>query len=116
MTANTWISLRDFVEQIVSTTALDRLDHPSQRLLEWVVKNHDKTRPIFMQTLVMKSGVASPATIYKCVEKLSVGNFLSVTVDQMDQRRRVIAPTAQTTKLMNELAHSAKAWAKTAGI
>jgi DNA-binding MarR family transcriptional regulator len=116
MTPNTWISLRDFIEEIVSATALARLDHPSQRLLEWVAKHYNKTNPIYMQTLVMKSGVASPATIYKCVEKLSEENFLSVTVDATDQRRRIIAPTAQAIKLMTELASSAKAWAKSVGV
>jgi DNA-binding MarR family transcriptional regulator len=116
MTPNTWISLRDFIEEVVSTSALARLDHPSQRLLEWIAKNYNKTNPIYMQTLVMKSGVASPATIYKCVEKLSEINFLSVTVDATDQRRRIITPTAQAMRLMNELAHSAKAWAKSVGV
>ena len=66
---------------------------------------------MFVQTIVMKSDVASPATIHKGLAILEREGMISVKVDPEDTRRRIVSPTERAKKLMAKLSQRVKAWA-----
>ncbi len=110
---NAWLNLRELLEAINTETDLKDLDSRTQRLLEWIVTNYSADRPIFVQHIVMKSDVASPATIHKGLAILEREGLISVKVDSADSRRRIVAPTDRARKLMANLSQKVKVWAET---
>ena len=66
---------------------------------------------MFVQTIVMKSDVASPATIHKGLAILEREGMITVKVDSEDTRRRIVSPTERAKKLMAKLSQRVKAWA-----
>jgi DNA-binding MarR family transcriptional regulator len=110
---NAWINLRELLHVINEETDLKGLDPRTQRLLEWIIANYSPERPIFVQHIVMKSRVASPATIHKSLSILEREGLISVKVDSEDTRRRIVAPTDRAKKLMAKLSSKVKAWAET---
>lgn len=112
MSMNAWLNLRQLLDVVNSDTDFKQLDDRSQRLLEWIVANHSPERPLFVQTIVMKSDVASPATIHKGLSILERQGLISMKVDPADTRRRIVSPTDRAKKLMQKLAQRVQAWAE----
>ena len=114
MPKNTWISLRQFIDQATAKTGYDQIDQAAQRLLEWII-NRQESNPngaIFIQTVVLKSDIASPATIFKLIALLQQKKLISVTTDIEDARRKRILPTEKATEHIRELSRLASDWAK----
>jgi DNA-binding MarR family transcriptional regulator len=109
---NAWLNLRQLVDAVSSDTDYRSIDERSQRLLEWIVVNHSPEQPMFVQTIVMKSNVASPATIHKGLSILEREGLISVKVDTSDTRRRIVTPTDRAKKLMAKLSQKARTWAE----
>lgn len=65
-----------------------------------------------MQTIVMRSEVASPATVYKSLAILEQTGLISVKVDPQDTRRRIVKASPKAEKLMDELARNVQTWLK----
>ena len=108
---NAWLNLRQLIDVVNNDTDLKSIDERSQRLLEWIVAHYSSERPMFVQTIVMKSEVASPATIHKGLSILEREGLISVVVDPEDTRRRIVSPTERARKLMAKLSQKVKAWA-----
>jgi DNA-binding MarR family transcriptional regulator len=109
---NAWLNLRELLEVVNSETDLKDLDSRTQRLLEWIVTNYSPDRPTFVQHIVMKSDVASPATIHKGLAILEREGLISMKIDSEDTRRRIVAPTERAKKLMSRLSQKVKVWAE----
>ncbi len=110
--AKTWLSLQQLLEQLESTSDYKAIDSINQRLLEWIYRQVTKGEVLYVQTIVMKSEVASPATIHKGLAILEEHGLISVKVDPTDTRRRIVRTTDRTERLMRKLSESVTAWAK----
>jgi DNA-binding MarR family transcriptional regulator len=108
---NAWLNLRQLLDVVQAETELKTIDERSQRLLEWIISNYSPERSLFVQTIVMKSEVASPATIHKGLSILEREGLISMKVDPSDTRRRIVSPTDKARKLISKLALRIKAWA-----
>jgi DNA-binding MarR family transcriptional regulator len=108
---NAWLNLRQLLDAVTADTDFKAIDERSQRLLEWIVAQYSPDRPMFVQTIVMKSEVASPATIHKGLAILEREGMIAVKVDPEDTRRRIVSPTDRAKKLMAKLSQRVKAWA-----
>ena len=108
----TWIALRALLDSAEKDAGYHELDAISQRMLEWIAVRKQNNAPLYIQEIVMKSGVASPATIHKSIALLERLGYLSVTVDGSDTRRRVIQLTAQAERVLRRLSNEVDSWAK----
>lgn len=108
---NAWLNLRNLIDVVGEDAEYKLIDDRSQRLLEWIIANYAPDRPMYVQTIVMKSEVASPATIHKGLSILEREGMISVKVDPEDTRRRIVSPTDRAKKLMHRLSKQVKAWA-----
>lgn len=108
---NAWLNLRQLLDVVNAETDFKSIDERSQRLLEWIVSHYSPDRPMFVQTIVMKSEVASPATIHKGLSILEREGMITVKIDPEDTRRRIVSPTDRAKKLMSKLSQRVKAWA-----
>ena len=105
-----WLCLRNLVDRLESKTAYGEVDSISQRLLEWVYVRVKRPEPLFVQEIILKSEVASPATLHKCIATLSQYGLLQVNADPIDNRRRQVDVTPLCLKLMRELSKGVVAW------
>lgn len=113
MKTNAWLEVRQFIQEAIRDSEFAQLDDISLRLLDWVVVQNSRTAaPLYMQSLVLRANVASPATIYKSVSKLMDRHMLEVTVDPEDTRRRIVRPSPTTLKLVDRLGSRTDAWIK----
>jgi len=113
MNTNAWLEVRQFIQEAIHNSEFAQLDDISLRLLDWVVvQNSRSAAPLYMQSLVLRANVASPATIYKSVSKLMDQHMIEVTVDPEDTRRRIVRPSPTTLKLMDRLGSRTDAWIK----
>ena len=101
--ANSWLLLRRFLDMVSEDHDYGRLDDRSQRILDWVVQAQTPQKRMFVQDVITGSGVASPATVHKCLANLDRSGFLSFEVDPEDSRRRIVTPTEKSKKLYKEL-------------
>ena len=108
----TWIALRALLDSAEKDAGYHELDAISQRMLEWIAVRKQNNAPLYIQEIVMKSGVASPATIHKSIALLERLGYLSVTVDGSDTRRRLIQLTAQAERVFRKLSSEVDSWAK----
>lgn len=114
---SSWISLRSLLDELASATELNRVDEMSRRVFDWVYARHQaSTDPIYVQTVVMESDVASPASIHKSLALLEREKFISVEVDPTDARRRLVAPTERGHKLIKELSKAVSQWAQSTSL
>ncbi len=109
---NAWINLRQLMDVIGSDAEYKTLDDRSQRLLEWIVLNYAPGQSMFVQTIVVNSQVASPATVHKCLAILEREGFIALEVDPRDTRRRIVSPTDRARKLLSRLSKRVNAWAE----
>jgi hypothetical protein len=113
MKTNAWLEVRQFVQEALHNSEFAQLDDISLRLLDWVVVQNRRTAdPLYMQSLVLRANVASPATIYKSVSKLMDQRMIEVIVDPEGTRRRIVRPSSTTLKLMDRLGSRTDAWIK----
>ena len=113
MKTNAWLEVRQFIQEAIRDSEFAQLDDISLRLLDWVVVQNSRTAaPLYMQSLVLRANVASPATIYKSVSKLMDQRMIEVTVDPEDTRRRIVRPSPTTLKLVDRLGSRTDAWIK----
>ena len=108
----TWISLRTVLESLQSETDYGQLDVISQRLLEWISVRNRKADPLHVQEIVLKSEIASPATIHKSIALLEERGLITVNIDPHDSRRRIVLITAHAEKLLIKLSKGVESWAK----
>jgi DNA-binding MarR family transcriptional regulator len=107
-----WIALRSLLDELSSTTELNKVDDMSRRVFDWIYARHQEGgSPIYVQTVVMESEVASPASIHKSLAVLERASFISVEVDPTDARRRIVSPTELGHKLVKELSKAVTQWA-----
>ena len=108
---DTWISLRKLLDTVSSGTEYANLDLISQRLLEWIAVRNQREDPLYVQEIVMKSDVASPATIHKGIAILEREGLITLVTDQVDSRRRIVNISSQAQKLLAKLSRGVDAWA-----
>ena len=107
-----WLNLRRFIDLATNETDFGQLDTLSQRVLEWVCTQYDSKSNLFVQSIVLDSEIASPATIHKCLATLDRTGFLSFKVDPEDARRRIVSPTAKASKTLDALSRRVAKWAR----
>jgi DNA-binding MarR family transcriptional regulator len=108
----TWISLRTVLDSLQSETDYSRIDVISQRLLEWISLRNLRADPLHVQEIVLKSEIASPATIHKSIALLEERGLITVNIDPHDSRRRIVLITAHAEKLLHKLSKGVESWAK----
>ena len=108
----TWISLRTVFDSLQSETDYSRIDVISQRLLEWISLRNLRADPLHVQEIVLKSEIASPATIHKSIALLEERGLITVNIDPHDSRRRIVLITAHAEKLLHKLSKGVESWAK----
>ena len=106
-----WLNLRHFIDLTTDETDYGQLDSMNQRVLEWVYTRYSPKSNLFVQSIVLDSKIASPATIHKCLATLDRKGFLSFEVDPEDARRRIVSPTAKTSKTLDALSRRVAKWA-----
>lgn len=111
LSMNPWLNLRKLLDLVAQETDLGGLDDRSQRILEWVAVHYDPSDPMYVQTIVTESQVASPATVHKCLSLLERKGLLSFEVDPTDSRRRIVSPTEKTRRLFRQLGDQVYKWA-----
>ncbi len=110
LSGNLWIDLRRKLADLESQTSYGKLDALTQRLLEWIHMRTGSGDLLYVQEIVMQSGVASPATIHKGLVSLERAKLISLRVDADDARRRIVAPTSRADAMLGELAQGLEAW------
>lgn len=107
---NSWLSLKALLDSLESETEYGSLDRTSQRILEWVYVRTQEDSPLYIQEIIMKSGAASPASIYKALGVLELKGFIRSQVDGSDTRRRIITVSPSAKELISKLAKGVDAW------
>ncbi|MFM8630199.1 MAG: hypothetical protein ACKODQ_01800, partial [Betaproteobacteria bacterium] len=100
------------LESLQSETDYGQIDVISQRLLEWISVRNRKAHPLHVQEIVLKSEIASPATIHKSIALLEERGLITVNIDPHDSRRRIVLITAHAEKLLIKLSKGVESWAK----
>lgn len=108
----TWIALRALLDSLESESEYSKLDIISQRLLEWISVRNRKDSPLHVQEIVMKSQIASPATVHKTLSLLEQRGLITVTIDAHDSRRRIVAVTAYAERILSKLSKGVETWAR----
>ena len=109
---NAWLNLQNLLKLSSEETSYSELDDLSQRVLEWVCARYSPKSSLFVQSIVLDSKIASPATIHKCLATLDRTGFLSFEVDPEDARRRIVSPTAKASKTLDALSRRVAKWAR----
>ena len=97
---------------VMEGTAYGLLDDRSQKILDWVVQCQNPKRPMFVQDIVTGCGIASPATVHKCLATLDRAGLLAFTVDPEDSRRRIVTPTDKSRKIYKDLSVRVDRWTR----
>lgn len=109
---NEWIALRNLIDSLESGTAYRDIDSVAQRLLEWIWVRLQSKELLFVQEIIVNSGVASPATLHKCIAILAKEGLLKLSVDPEDGRRRRVETSPHCERVLRELSQSVSAWAE----
>jgi len=105
-----WYGIRSFAERAIAESPLGRLDALSVRLLDWIYAAQSPKEPLFVQTIISKSQVASPATLHKCLAALLREGLIQAEIDPVDSRRKMISVTPRLSQTMVELNQKTKRW------
>ena len=108
-----WYGIRSFAERAISESPLHALDSLSIRLVDWIYSVRSSPEPLYVQTIITKSKVASPATLHKCLSALLHEGLIQAEVDAIDTRRKVITITPKLAQAMQELDQKTKRWLQT---
>jgi hypothetical protein len=109
---NAWLNLQNLLRLSSEETSYCELDDLSQRVLEWVCARYNPKSSLFVQSIVLDSKIASPATIHKCLATHERMGFLGFTVDSEDARRRIVSPSAKASKTLEALDRRVIKWVK----
>jgi DNA-binding MarR family transcriptional regulator len=71
--------------------------------LEWVYQAESTLPAIYVQHVIMKSEVASPAALHRALRILSTKGFLSIVSDTEDKRRRHVRATPKARRMLEKL-------------
>ena len=79
------------------------------RILRFITKTYicDNT-PLRVQNLIVKSEIASPATIHRIMKTLISKDLVKLVTDECDGRVKYIEPTSLAIKLFNEIGRRMK--------
>jgi DNA-binding MarR family transcriptional regulator len=105
-----WYGIRSFAERAISESPLRSLDPLSIRLVDWIYSVRSLPEPLYVQTIITQSKVASPATLHKCLSALLREGLIQAEVDPIDTRRKVISVTPKLVQAMQELDQKTKRW------
>jgi DNA-binding MarR family transcriptional regulator len=105
-----WYGIRSFAESAIAQSPLARLDPLSVRLLDWIYAAQSSDEPLFVQTIITKSQVASPATLHKCLSALLREGLIHAEVDSVDSRRKIITVTPKLSQAMVDLNQKTRRW------
>lgn len=105
-----WYGIRSFADRAIAESPLHKLDALSLRLLDWIFQAQSSTEPLFVQTIIMQSQVASPATLHKCMSLLLREGLIQAEIDPADTRRKVITTTPKLTQAMTDLNRKTQRW------
>jgi DNA-binding MarR family transcriptional regulator len=105
-----WYGIRSFAERAIAESPLGRLDALSVRLLDWIYAAQSLKEPLYVQTIITKSQVASPATLHKCLAALLREGLIQAEIDPVDSRRKMISVTPKLSQAMLELNQKTKRW------
>jgi DNA-binding MarR family transcriptional regulator len=108
-----WYGIRSFAERAIAESPLRALDTLSIRLVDWIYSARSSPEPLYVQTIITKSKVASPATLHKCLSALLREGLIQAEVDAMDTRRKVITVTPKLVQAIQELDQKTKRWLQT---
>ncbi|MFZ9314194.1 MAG: hypothetical protein ACO24G_02980 [Burkholderiaceae bacterium] len=105
-----WYGIRSFAERAIAESPLGRLDALSVRLLDWIYAAQSSKEPLYVQTIITKSQVASPATLHKCLAALMREGLIQAEIDPVDSRRKMISITPKSSQAMLELNQKTRRW------
>jgi DNA-binding MarR family transcriptional regulator len=105
-----WYGIRSFAERAIAESPLGGLDVLSLRLLDWIYATQSSKEPLYVQTIITKSQVASPATLHKCLAALLGEELIQAEIDPVDSRRKIISATPKLNQAMLELNQKTKRW------
>lgn len=112
MQDNPWMALLTFVGT-QKPQEFPGVDPLTMQTLEWILgRSVNSSDPIFIQTVVTRSGISSPATTYKSLEKLRALGFIDIVVDAADGRRRILRPSRKTHHALSRLTDRTRVWIK----
>lgn len=97
-----WANLMQLVRDVENRNGYSKLDTISKRVLEWVSQWSPDT-PLYVQTVITKSEVASPASLHKSLSVLQNQGLLSFQIDPEDSRRRIVTITSKARSLLNRM-------------
>ena len=100
---NKWIELQKSLSDMEARTGYSELDRISQRTLEWVATLKPSALPLYVQAVILRCGVASPASLHKALTTLERRGLLSIEVDKEDARRRIVTMTPKANELFARL-------------
>ena len=98
-----WPNFRRNLTVIENSCGYSELDRISQRTLEWVATLKPSALPLYVQAVILRCGVASPASLHKALTTLERRGLLSIEVDKEDARRRIVTMTPKANKLFARL-------------
>ena len=107
----TWIKLKSLLREVESGAEYSELDSISQRLLEWIAVRNLTGTPLYVQEIVIKSEVASPATVHKSIAILEDYGLITLRMDHEDSRRRIVKISLQAERLLSKLSRGVEVWA-----
>jgi DNA-binding MarR family transcriptional regulator len=105
-----WIAAKQFMAAEQQKLAVGKLDRLSRDFLDWIVVRSQMEKPLHIQEIVMESDIASPATVHKSIDVLENAKLIDVVIDETDQRRRLVRPTALALEEVKALDKSFQAW------
>jgi DNA-binding MarR family transcriptional regulator len=108
-----WIELQSMIRKAEQNTDYSSVNDKSKRVLEWIMaRTQSSPLPVFIQEIVMRSDIASPATIHKSIAELHARDLLRIEEDPSDGRRRRVWPSAKAIKMAHKLDASIDEWVK----
>jgi DNA-binding MarR family transcriptional regulator len=106
----TWLSLQLLVKKLNSSPENHNLDSLHQGLLEWIMLRTQENTPLYIQEIVLRSEIASPATIHKIMSNLEAHGLILLTVDVQDARRRRVTTSTKASRRLISLSKSVDQW------
>jgi DNA-binding MarR family transcriptional regulator len=112
MIRSPWIAGKQFMASEEQRLSIGKVDRLSRLVLDWIVLRCLSNKPLHIQEIVMKSGIASPATIHKSLDTLLRAKLIELTIDAADLRRRQVTPSALAIDEIRMLDRAFRLWSK----
>lgn len=98
-----WVNLIRLLDEIGERWGYAALDQNSKRVLEWVHYSTQSNGPVYVLTVILESGIASPATLHKSMASLRREGLLVFRVDPSDSRRKIVSLTQKAENLLKHM-------------